>query len=70
VPFNRRLDRLEQWAGQNVVKWSEVEDFFRTTLTLFDQALALHMNDADRGEFGGEMVRVMLQKARENGALP
>src|SRR5687768_6324883 len=69
VQFDRRLARLELWAWQNVVKWSEVEDYWRTTLTLFDAALAQHMSEAEGGDFWDEACRVMSQKARD-GLLP
>ena len=70
MQLGRRIDRLEQWTDQNVVKWSEVQECWRIMTTLFDQTLAQHVSDEVRGEIWGEVIRVMLQEAREKGSLP
>ena len=70
MQLNSRLGRLEQWTDQNVVKWSEVQECWRIMTTLFDQTLAQQVSDEVRGEIWGEVIRVMLQEARENGSLP
>ena len=70
MQLGRRIDRVEQWTDQNVVKWSEVQECWRIMTTLFDQTLAQHVSDEVRGEIWGEVIRVMLQEARENGSLP
>ena len=69
MQLGRRIDRLEQWTDQNVVKWSEVQECWHIMTTLFDQTLAQHVSDEVRGEIWGEVIRVMLQVARENGSL-
>jgi hypothetical protein len=70
MQLNNRVGRLETWADENMVRWSEALTCWRIMTILFDEALCRCVNDEARGRVWGAVVRGMVQEARENGSLP